>query len=111
MKREHVRKLLGGYATGTLTPDEQQALFEAALNDQELFDALAGEEALRAYAAAAGGAYSRAGDAVQLREALARLGASTSLRRAHVDVSLSAALAGGSLMAVAFLAGLAAGRW
>lgn len=69
------------------------------------------EEALRAYAAAAGGAYSRAGDAVQLREALARLGASTSLRRANVDVSLSAALAGGSLMAVAFLAGLAAGRW
>lgn len=47
MSREDVQKLLGGYATGTLTPEERQALFEAALEDQELFDALAREEALR----------------------------------------------------------------
>jgi hypothetical protein len=47
MDREHIQKLLGGYATGTLTPEEQQALFEAALADQELFDALAREQSLR----------------------------------------------------------------
>lgn len=47
MSREEVEKLLGGYATGTLTPGEQQLLFEAALEDQELFDALAREQSLR----------------------------------------------------------------
>jgi hypothetical protein len=47
MNREDIQKLLGGYATGTLTPEEQQALFSAALEDQELFDALAREQALR----------------------------------------------------------------
>ena len=47
MSREQVHKLLGGYATGTLTPEERQALFEAALEDQRLFDALAREQSLR----------------------------------------------------------------
>lgn len=47
MNREDIQKLLGGYATGTLTVEEQQALFEAALDDQELFDALAREQSLR----------------------------------------------------------------
>jgi hypothetical protein len=47
MSRDEIQKLLGGYATGTLTPEEQQVLFEAALDDQELFDALAREQALR----------------------------------------------------------------
>jgi hypothetical protein len=47
MSRDDIQKLLGGYATGTLTPEEQRTLFEAALEDQELFDALAREEALR----------------------------------------------------------------
>ncbi len=47
MNREEIQKLLGGYATGTLTPEEQQALFTAALDDQELFDALGREQALR----------------------------------------------------------------
>jgi hypothetical protein len=42
-----LEKLLGGYATGTLTAEERQALMEAALEDQQLFDALAREEALR----------------------------------------------------------------
>ena len=47
MDRQGIQKLLGGYATGTLTPEEQQLLFEAALSDQELFDALAREQSLR----------------------------------------------------------------
>ena len=47
MSREEIQKLLGGYATGTLTAEEQRALYEAALTDQELFDAMAREEALR----------------------------------------------------------------
>jgi len=47
MSREEIQKLLGGYATGTLSDAEQRTLFEAALEDQELFDALAKEQALR----------------------------------------------------------------
>jgi hypothetical protein len=47
MSRDEIQKLLGGYATGTLTTAEQQALFEAALEDQQLFDQLAREQALR----------------------------------------------------------------
>jgi hypothetical protein len=47
MSRDDIQKLLGGYATGTLTAEEQRALYQAALEDQELFDALAREEALR----------------------------------------------------------------
>jgi hypothetical protein len=44
---DDIRKLLGGYATGTLTAAEQEALLSAALEDQELFDALMKEEAVR----------------------------------------------------------------
>ena len=47
MSREEIEKLLGGYATGTLTPGERDALFAAALEDQQLFEALAREEPLR----------------------------------------------------------------
>jgi len=47
MSREDIARLLGGYATGTLSPEEQQALFAAALEDQALFDELAREQALR----------------------------------------------------------------
>lgn len=47
MNPEDIRKLLGGYATGTLTAAEQEALLSAALEDQELFDALLREEAVR----------------------------------------------------------------
>ena len=47
MKDDDIRNLLGGFATGTLTSEERQLLFTAALKDQELFDALADEEALR----------------------------------------------------------------
>jgi hypothetical protein len=44
---DDVRKLLGGYATGTLTDEEKQALFNAALDDVDLFNALADEHALK----------------------------------------------------------------
>ena len=47
MTKEEIRKLLGGYATNTLTESERSALFEAALDDQELFDALQQEQALK----------------------------------------------------------------
>ncbi|WP_243294319.1 hypothetical protein [Geothrix mesophila] len=47
MRRATAEKLLGGYATGTLTAEERRTLFEAALAHQDLFDALADEEALR----------------------------------------------------------------
>ncbi|HYO79890.1 MAG TPA: hypothetical protein VES20_00690 [Bryobacteraceae bacterium] len=44
---DRARQLLGGYATETLTAEEREELFEAALHDQELFAALHDEEALR----------------------------------------------------------------
>jgi hypothetical protein len=69
------------------------------------------EDALRAYASATGGAYSRADNAVQLRTALARLGRLTAFERRDVDVSLPIAEAGAVLMVLAFLGGLAAGRY
>jgi len=47
MNHEEMRKLLGGYATGNLTPEQEQALCEAALQDQQLFEALAEEQPLR----------------------------------------------------------------
>lgn len=47
MRDAQIERLLGGYATNTLTASERQALFEAALEDQELFDALQDEQALR----------------------------------------------------------------
>ena len=47
MKPEEIQKLLGGYATGSLTAEERRALFAAALEDQELFNALEDEQALK----------------------------------------------------------------
>jgi hypothetical protein len=44
---DDVRKLLGGYATGTLSDEEKQFLYNAALQDDELFAALADEQALK----------------------------------------------------------------
>jgi len=44
---DEIRKLLGGYATNSLTHSQQKALFEAALEDQELFNALQDEQALK----------------------------------------------------------------
>jgi hypothetical protein len=47
MTQDEIRKLLGGYATDALTEHERQSLFEAALEDQALFDALQNEDALK----------------------------------------------------------------
>src|SRR5258705_7196787 len=47
MSGDEIRKLLGGYATGTLTQAEQEALFAAALEDQELFEDLVREQPVR----------------------------------------------------------------
>ncbi len=47
MTNDEIRTLLGGYATNTLTDAERKSLFEAALDNQELFDALQEEQALK----------------------------------------------------------------
>jgi hypothetical protein len=47
MTQDEVRKLLGGYSANTLSESERTALFEAALDDQDLFNALQNEDALR----------------------------------------------------------------
>ncbi|MBL8291091.1 MAG: hypothetical protein JNN08_04605 [Bryobacterales bacterium] len=47
MTPEEIRRLLAGYATGTLSESERAELFQAAMKDQALFDALADEEGLR----------------------------------------------------------------
>lgn len=47
MAERDLEKLLGAFATDTLTAEERRALFEAALRDQALFDALADEQALK----------------------------------------------------------------
>ena len=47
MKPTEAVRLLGGYATGTLSEAERQTLFAAALDRQDLFEALVDEEALR----------------------------------------------------------------
>ncbi len=44
---EIARGLLGGYATNSLTDDERRLLIEVALEDQDLFDDLAREQALK----------------------------------------------------------------
>src|SRR4051812_29860738 len=44
---DDVRKLLGGYAAGTLTEDERGALYRAALEDPTVFDAMAEEQPVR----------------------------------------------------------------
>ena len=47
MTGDDLEKLIGGYATGSLTEAEKKALFEAALDDQDLFEQLAREQALK----------------------------------------------------------------
>ena len=47
MRPEDIRKLVGGYATGTLTAEERCMLLEAALRDQDLFNELAREQPLK----------------------------------------------------------------
>ena len=47
MSDHDLEKLLGGFAADTLTPEEKQALYTAALQDQQLFNALADEQSLK----------------------------------------------------------------
>lgn len=47
MRPEEVEKLLAGYAAGTLDEHERRVLMRAALERQELFDALVEEDALK----------------------------------------------------------------
>ncbi len=47
MSEHDLEKLLGAFAADTLTPDERRALFTAALQDQQLFNSLADEQALK----------------------------------------------------------------
>lgn len=68
------------------------------------------EDALRGYADASGGAYARAENATQLRDALARLGRETTLERQDVAISLPLALASAALLAATLLSGLITGR-
>lgn len=47
MSDHDLEKLLGGFAADTLTPEEKQLLYRAALQDQLLFNAMADEQALK----------------------------------------------------------------
>ncbi|HEY1429904.1 MAG TPA: VWA domain-containing protein, partial [Candidatus Tumulicola sp.] len=76
-------------------------------NDEATID----EDALQQYAQSSGGAYARAENAVQLRDALLRLARVTTVQRRSIDASLPLALAGAGLMAIAFLSGMATGRY
>jgi hypothetical protein len=58
--------LVGGYATGNLTPEERRKLMAAAVRDQEAFDALMEEEVLREVLADPG-ACARLRDAVSVK--------------------------------------------
>jgi Ca-activated chloride channel family protein len=69
------------------------------------------EDALRAIAGLARGAYARADDAATLRGRLAALAASTTSARRRVDLSLPLALAGGLVVVFAFAGGMLAGRF
>jgi hypothetical protein len=93
MTSDQARKLLGGYATNSLTEAERQALFEAALDDQELFDALQQEEALKELLA---DAISRS----QIQEALADAPVSRPIR-AWLWGGLAGAIAAAVLIVIA----------
>ena len=47
MPDDDLEKLLGGFATDTLTPEEKQRLYHTALHDQQLFNLFADEQALK----------------------------------------------------------------
>lgn len=69
------------------------------------------EDALRAYAQASGGAYARAADATQLRDALSHLGRVTSLERRPVAAGPALLAAAFTLLLGTMLTGLALGRY
>ena len=68
MEREQFDRLLAEYATGGLSEEERKELFAAALADQELFDQLMEEDALRE-AIELPGARNRLIDSLQEEEA------------------------------------------
>jgi Ca-activated chloride channel family protein len=92
------------YTVGIGTPNGG---FIPGTNEEATID----EDALRGYAAASGGAYARAENATQLRDALARLGRITSLQRKAVDAALGFTVAGALGMLAAFLVGFGLGRY
>lgn len=47
MPEHELEKLLGGFAADTLTEEERKILYTAALQDQQLFNAMADEQALK----------------------------------------------------------------
>jgi hypothetical protein len=47
MSEPELEKLLGAFATDTLTDEERKLLYQAALQDQQIFNALADEQALK----------------------------------------------------------------
>jgi Ca-activated chloride channel family protein len=68
------------------------------------------EDALRGYAQASGGAYARAENATQLRDALSRLGRISTLESQDVAAALPFAFAACGLLIVALFTGFATGR-
>ena len=68
------------------------------------------EGALESYAQVSGGAYARASNATELRDALAHLGRVVSFEWRRVDASEGFAIAGGLILLVSFLVGFATGR-
>jgi Ca-activated chloride channel homolog len=68
------------------------------------------EHALQAYAQVSGGAYARAENATQLRDALARLGRETTIERRPVAAGFGFVVAGAALLVVTMLTGLSLGR-
>ena len=69
------------------------------------------EDALRAYAAASGGAYARVETASQLHETLSRLGRATSVERRRVSAEPEFLVAGFVVLLATTLTGLALGRY
>jgi Ca-activated chloride channel family protein len=69
------------------------------------------EGALQGYADASGGTYSRAENAQQLHDALARLGTQVTIERTRTSAALGFAFAGAGLLALTLLGGLAVGRF
>jgi Ca-activated chloride channel homolog len=68
------------------------------------------ENALQSYAQVSGGAYARAENATELRDALARLGRETTVERRPVAAGFGFVFAGAALLVVTVLSGLYVGR-
>ncbi|HTZ54532.1 MAG TPA: VWA domain-containing protein [Candidatus Acidoferrum sp.] len=69
------------------------------------------EHALESYAEVSGGAYARAENAAQLRDALARLGRETTIEHRPVAAGFGFVVAGAGLLVVTMLSGLYVGRF